>query len=92
LLRLNNERFSIPELLFHPSDVGIDEKGISEAIISVIRAFPENMHPHFYKSIILTGGNANLPGFYDRIASDVRRDATIFNPVTIHCDPEYGIK
>ena len=27
-LRLSNERFAIPELLFHPSDIGINQMGI----------------------------------------------------------------
>lgn len=30
---MTNERFAIPELLFHPSDVGIQEMGISESIM-----------------------------------------------------------
>ena len=36
IIRLNNERFTIPELLFHPSDIGINEMGIPEAIINSI--------------------------------------------------------
>ena len=31
-LRLSNERFAIPELLFHPSDIGINQMGIPEAV------------------------------------------------------------
>lgn len=33
MIRMNNERFAIPELLFRPSDVGIQEMGISESIM-----------------------------------------------------------
>lgn len=29
---MNNERFSVPELLFSPSNTGINEAGICEAI------------------------------------------------------------
>ncbi|RXG58852.1 Actin-related protein 6 [Armadillidium vulgare] len=72
LIRLNNERFSIPELLFNPSDVGIQEMGISEAIVYCIEKCPEETRPHLYKNILLTGGNCNIPGFRDRVYKDVR--------------------
>ncbi|XP_074643022.1 actin-related protein 6-like [Tubulanus polymorphus] len=72
IIRLNNERFAIPELLFHPSDVGIQETGIPEAIVESINATPTEMRPHFYGDILLTGGNCLLPGFKDRILKDVR--------------------
>lgn len=72
IIRMNNERFMVPEILFHPSDVGIKEMGISEAIINSIEAMPEEMRPHLYKNIVLTGGNCCFPGFRDRVYNDVR--------------------
>lgn len=33
---MNNERFTVPEILFRPSDVGLEQIGISEAISHVI--------------------------------------------------------
>lgn len=33
---MNNERFAVPELLFHPSDVGVQEMGIAEALIHAV--------------------------------------------------------
>lgn len=41
ILRLNNERFSVPEMLFHPSDIGIQEMGIPEALVDSINKMPE---------------------------------------------------
>ncbi|UYV77132.1 ACTR6 [Cordylochernes scorpioides] len=38
---MNNERFTVPELLFHPSDVGLRQMGISEAVLEVMAATPE---------------------------------------------------
>lgn len=38
IISLNNERFTIPELLFNPSDIGIKEMGISEAIVDSIKS------------------------------------------------------
>lgn len=84
LLRMNNERFTIPELLFHPTDVGIDQMGISEAIISVIQSFPETLHSHFLRNIILTGGNARMPGILERVRSDVRKESSVYYDVCVH--------
>lgn len=72
IIRMNNERFAIPELLFHPSDVGIHEMGIAEALVHTIESLPEEMQPHMYSNVVLTGGNCKIPGFYDRMESDCR--------------------
>ena len=48
MIRMNNERFAVPELLFHPSDVGIQEMGIPEAIIYVLSKLDEGNYLHFY--------------------------------------------
>ena len=77
LLRVNNERFTVPELLFHPSDIGIQQAGIPEAIVEAISAAPLAMQPHLYKNIILTGGNSMFDGYHERISTDLRSMAPI---------------
>lgn len=72
-LKLANERFSIPEILFHPSNIGIKQMGIPEAIAHSISLTPTLMHPHLYSNIIVTGGNALFPGFESRVSSEVRK-------------------
>lgn len=69
---MNNERFAVPELLFHPSDIGIQQMGISEAIVYVIEKFPSEVQSHLYKNILLIGGSCNLPHFKERTEKDVR--------------------
>ena len=74
-LKLANERFSIPEILFHPSNIGNKQMGIPEAIIHSISLTPTPMHPHLYANIIVTGGNALFPGFEERLLTEVRKMA-----------------
>nr|XP_054774762.1 actin-related protein 6-like [Lytechinus pictus] len=81
-VRMNNERFAVPEILFHPSDISIQEKGISESIVHSINATPKEMHPHLYRNIVLTGGNCSFPGFKERVEKDVRSLAPV----------EYGVQ
>ncbi|RDD41168.1 Actin-related protein 6 [Trichoplax sp. H2] len=86
IVKLKNERFTVPEVLFNPSYIGINQIGISEAIVNALDATPREIQPLLYKNIILTGGNAKLPGFKERIFNDVRSitnadfDVQIFSP------------
>jgi len=54
-IRMNNERFQVPEILFYPSDVGIDQIGISHTIVDSINSTPEEIQPHLYENIVLIG-------------------------------------
>lgn len=36
ILMLDVERFSTPEVLFHPSDIGIKQAGVAEAIVQAV--------------------------------------------------------
>ena len=81
-LRVSNERIVIPEILFHPSDIGVEQMGVPEAICHSISQTPVEMHPHLYSNIILTGGNVLFPGFSERVEADVRRT----------CPDEYNVR
>ncbi|XP_015748134.1 PREDICTED: actin-related protein 6-like [Acropora digitifera] len=85
VLRMNNERFAVPELLFHPSDIGIQEMGIPEAISHAINELPTEMQPHCYMNILLTGGSSLFPGMKERVFSEVRRLAPFDVDVSVHC-------
>ena len=83
-LRLGNERFAIPEILFYPSDVGIRQMGIPEAIMDCLKACEEETWPHLLSNIILTGGNAKFPGFRERIYKEVRSLAPAEYAINVH--------
>lgn len=63
---MNNERL-VPEILFYPSDIGLDQAGIAETIVQSIEACPVDLHPLLYNNIILVGGNVLFPGFVERL-------------------------
>ena len=88
VLRMNNERFTIPEILFHPSDVGIKQMGIPEAIIDCLKACEEETWPHLLSNIVLTGGSAKFPGFQDRVLKEVRSLAPEEFQIKIHLPEE----
>ncbi|KAF6722117.1 Actin-related protein 6 [Oryzias melastigma] len=87
ILRLVNERFAVPETLFHPSDIGIQEMGIPEAIVDSVQSLPEEMQPHLYQNIVLTGGNTLFPGFRDRLEAELRSLVPAHLPVSVFLPP-----
>jgi actin-related protein len=64
---MNNERISIPELLFHPNDMGIHNRGLPELVKEAIDAAPADLHPFMYSNVFVAGGNAQLPNFCNRL-------------------------
>lgn len=69
---LQNERVAVPEILFHPSDIGMKEGGVVDAVIQAIEASPECLRPSLYNNILVTGGTAKLKGFVERLRRDLR--------------------
>ncbi|CAH1132653.1 unnamed protein product [Ceutorhynchus assimilis] len=84
ILRLNNERFIVPEILFHPSDIGIKSMGIAEAIVDSICSCPQDQRQLLARNIILNGGNCKFPGFKERLYADLRSLLPVDWPVKLY--------
>ena len=72
VLPLGNERFAVPELLFSPSDVGIQEAGISGAILESIGVLPEALKAGFLANVVVVGGTSLMAGFVERLEAELR--------------------
>lgn len=70
-LRLSNERFTVPELLFAPHHVGLNQSGLPEAIYNSLQKVPPELQSLFASNIVLVGGSAKIPGFVDRLRSSL---------------------
>ncbi|CAF4949785.1 unnamed protein product, partial [Rotaria sp. Silwood1] len=53
VVRMNVERFTIPEILFRPSIIGIDQAGIAESIYNSVEELPEHIRPSLDTDILL---------------------------------------
>ncbi|KAH8870924.1 Actin-related protein [Schistosoma japonicum] len=88
ILRLNNERFTVPELIFHPSDVGYQEMGLTEAIQYLMNErLPAAVRPGAWANFMVMGGNACFPGFVERLQKDIRTQAPDDLPVNVFKPP-----
>jgi len=72
IIRMNNERFMVPEVLFRPSDIGICQMGVSEAVVEAVTSCDLAAQPWLLRNIVLTGGSVKFPGFRERLEAEVR--------------------
>lgn len=69
---LTNERFLVPEMIFHPADLGMNQAGLAECIVRAVNSCHPYLHPLLYESIILTGGSTLFPRFARRLEKELR--------------------
>lgn len=67
VMYMNNERFSVPETIFRPDDIGLEQSGIAPAVANSIALLPEDFQGMFWAHIGLVGGNTRVPGFRERL-------------------------
>ena len=83
LLNLTTELIRAPELLFNPTDVGIQQGGISHAIMQSLEACHIDLKGPLLSNILLVGGNVNIPGFRERVERELRALAPDHFPISI---------
>ena len=71
-LTMETERFCVPEVLFHPSDVGMDQGGIIDATAESLNSLNAVDGGLASANIVLTGGNCKFPQFETRFYNDLR--------------------
>lgn len=91
VLTLRNERFVVPEILFHPSDIGMRQPGLADLVMQSLSALPAGLWPGMLANILVVGGNARFPNFIQRLQTEIMervpddcivRVALPANPVT----------
>jgi actin-related protein 6 len=76
-MTLGSERFSIPEILFTPSDIGSRQPGIAEAVLQSLSVLPPALQATLLANILVVGGNARMKGFAQRVQDEVRMMAPV---------------
>ncbi len=88
VLSMEVERFVVPEVLFRPSDVGLRQAGLPEAVVEAVEACDVGLRAALYRNIVLTGGNALLPGLAERLQTELRALVPHYYPVHVHAPPD----
>ncbi|PFX33495.1 Actin, nonmuscle [Stylophora pistillata] len=76
-IRVANERFRCPEVLFNPSMLGMDMVGIHESIYNCIKKCDIDIRKDLLENVLLSGGSTMLPGLPERLHKEI---ATLVNP------------
>lgn len=71
IITLRNERFSVPELLFNPSDTGMHVPGLADLVSQALEALPVGLWPGLLLNIVVVGGTALIDGFAERLQREV---------------------
>lgn len=71
ILTLRNERFTVPELLFHPSDIGLWQPGLADVVMQSLNELPIGLWPGLLANIVVVGGNASFEGFIQRLEKEL---------------------
>ena len=72
MLFMETERFSVPEVLFRPTDIGLGQGGIPEAAWDAMSNLSYPEIGAVCQHVVLTGGNAHLKQYRERIVEELR--------------------
>ncbi len=67
VVTLGNERFSVPELLFNPMDIGMRQAGLADLVLQSMHCLPPGLWTAMLSNTLVVGGNAKIPGFIERL-------------------------
>ncbi|GAA5846660.1 hypothetical protein JCM3766R1_005799 [Sporobolomyces carnicolor] len=72
LLYMCNERFTVPEVLFTPTTIELNQAGLAESIANSINTLPAELQGMFWNNIVCVGGSVGFQGFGERLQNDLR--------------------
>jgi len=74
-ITIEDERFTLPEAIFHPDLVGskIEGGGLQNALREAINEIPIDTRPEILENVILSGGLSKLKGLKIRIYEELKK-------------------
>ena len=71
-MTLASERFTAPEVIFSPSDVGLTQPGLAQCVMQSLSVLPPAIQATMLANVLVVGGNVKLPGFVERLQAEIR--------------------
>jgi actin-related protein 6 len=71
-MTLGNERFSVPEILFSPGDIGSKQPGLPDIVMQSLCVLPPLVQATMLSNVLVVGGNANIAGLVERLEAELR--------------------
>ena len=70
-IKIGNQRFRCPEVLFDPSLIGKEADGVHETTYKTIMKCDIDLRKSMYENIVLSGGSTLFPGIKDRLTKEI---------------------
>ncbi|XP_046844993.1 actin-related protein 5-like [Xenia sp. Carnegie-2017] len=70
-LTVGIERCRVPEVLFQPSMLGVEQAGIAEVVEFILKKYPPAIQNNLVQNIFVTGGNAQYTNFCTRLEKEL---------------------
>ena len=70
-ITLDKERFMLPEIMFNPSLIGLEEDSLPVAIMNAIEECDLDIRPELLNNIFLSGGSSMFPNLKSRIYQEL---------------------
>nr|QWE91174.1 beta-actin [Suigetsumonas clinomigrationis] len=87
-ITVGNERFRCPEVLFAPSMIGKEAKGVHETAYQTIMTCDVDIRKDLYSNIVLSGGTTMFPGIQERLTKEITALAPSAMKVKVIAPPE----
>ena len=88
-IKLGEERFMAPEILFRPDLNGDEFPGVHQIVHDSIRKADMDLRETLYSNIVLSGGSTLFKGFGDRLLAETKKSSPSALPkIKIYAPPE----
>ena len=90
VIKVKDQRFRAPEILFHPEMIGEEAGGIDQKCYDSINKSAIDLRKDLYQCIILSGGTTMFSGFPERLTKEIKNLApeAMKNNVKVIAVPE----
>jgi len=72
VIKLAQERYEAPEVLFQPGLIDVEQPGMHEQLFNLIQEADIDLRSAFYQHIVLSGGSTMYPGLPSRLEKEIR--------------------
>ncbi len=80
ILQLGSARFRAPEVLFDPTLVGLEYRGVHHTVLEAIAKADLDLRRSLYSTVLLSGGSTTCFGFGQRLLNELQ--AAVNNKAT----------
>jgi actin beta/gamma 1 len=88
VIRIGNERFRCPEVLFQPAMIGKEAEGVHKTLFNTIMGCDVDIRSELYKNIVLSGGTTMFPGIAERLTKEMTSLAPPTMKIKVVAPPE----